>query len=144
MKLKIDFNLLLGADIPGVPEPEIKPEFAASPGAEHAAPPAGAPKEVMKIPQSIEITDEGGKLTGWYTHPIWGRTEARDVCLSPAGNCLSFAGRSGNDDKGGADSYFDIVISMSPATDCVVGFSAGQPPFFRSFLPIEGRITEKE
>ena len=124
--MKIGFNLVLGAEIPGFP----KNDFEAPDGA------AG----IIKIPMSIHIFEENGTLRGRFTHPHWGESEAVDIIKTDS--LLAFAAESGNDDKGGKPVYFDYVFSLSTETKNVVGFSAGRAPYFRSFLPVEGVITE--
>lgn len=124
--MRIDFNLILGADIPGFP----RSGFDTLEGA----------GELVKIHMFIRLFEDNGVLRGRFTHPHWGESEAIDIVKGDS--FLAFAAESGNDDKGGKPVYFDYVLSLSSETDRVVGFSAGRAPFFRSYLPVEGIITE--
>lgn len=136
MKLSIDFNLILTPKIPGVPEPILYEKMSAPP---HTAPPS-AGVEPEKIPQSVSIWEKNGTWSGVYTHPQWGENPVRDLFYN--GKSLSFTALSGKDDKGGEPVYFSFVIALNPATGSVLGCASGLPPFFRSFLLLEGKIAE--
>ena len=136
MKISIEFNLILGAKIDGIPEPIIKENIPAPP------PPAGErPAGIIKVPQKIEITQDSTGISGIYSHPVWGSVQATDVSWSP--NHIAFTAPSGNDDKNGKTAYFNFSFTLSDSTDCVVGFAGGMAPFFRSFLPLEGIIITR-
>lgn len=140
MKLRLDFNLILGEELASFPAPVLKDGVELPPPP--PAPPAGEPRPVMKIPQSIVLTEEDGLWSGTYAHPHWGEMPAIDVSVSS--NHISFSAPSGNDDKGGQPVYFNFAFARADSTDNVAGFSAGRAPFFRSFLPAEGTVTVLE
>ena len=137
MKLKLEFNLILGQDLESIPAPVIKP------GAELPPPPPGdRPRGILKIPQTILLTEENGVWSGLYQHPHWGELPATEV--SVAENHIAFTAPSGNDDKGGHPALFNFAFTRSDTTDSVVGFAGGREPFFRSYLPVEGIVTVQE
>lgn len=138
MKLRIDFHLILGEQIPSIPAPVMKAGVELPP-----PPPAAAgegPRPVVKIPQSVVLTEESGEWSGVYTHPHWGEVPATDISVSE--NHIAFSAPSGNDDKGGKPACFNFAFVRADSTDSVVGFTGGRAPFFRSYLPVEGVITE--
>lgn len=125
--MTIVFNLILGADIPGFPRSGFDTLESA--------------EELVKITMSIHLFEENGVLRGIFSHPHWGKSEAIDIVKGDS--FLAFAAEFGNDDKGGKPVYFDYVLCLSSETDRVAGFSAGRAPYFRSYLPIEGVISER-
>ena len=136
MKMTIEFNLVLGAELSWLPQPtyrEGNPAFQPD-GKEK-------PAEIVRIPQKIELSRDGDQVTGLYTHPHWGTVQASDVSWTE--NHVAFTAPSGKDDKGGETAYFNFSFVLSDASDSVAGFTGGTSPFFRSFLPLEGRITER-
>lgn len=138
MKLKIEFNLILGDELSSIPAPVIKEGVALPPPP--PPPPAGQKLQVMKVPQSAVLSNESGEWTGIYTHPHWGSAAAIDVSVSD--NHIAFSAPSGNDDKGGKPAYFNFAFTRADSTDSIVGFAGGRAPFFRSFLPVEGIVVE--
>lgn len=134
MDILLEFNLILGETIESIPAPVPKP------GVELPPPPPAAdgPREILRVPQSILLKKTADGWTGVYTHPRWGEQEATDVSVSE--NHIAFTASSGNDDKNGQTALFSFSFVRSDSTDSVVGFAGGQAPFFRSFLPAEGRI----
>lgn len=137
MKLSIVFNLILTPELPGVPAPVLK-EGVPMPPPHDGPPPEGGP---AKIPQAVTIWEEDGAWKGMYTHPQWGENPVRELLYD--GRCLSFTALSGKDDKGGEPVYFSFVLALNPATKSVLGCASGLPPFFRSYLLLEGEITEE-
>ena len=122
--------------LPSIPAPVMKEGVARPP-----PPPADAgERPVLKIPQSLVLSDETGGWKGVFTHPHWGEAPAIDISVSE--NHIAFSAPSGADDKGGKPAYFNFAFVRVDSTDHVVGFAGGRAPFFRSYLPAEGVLTE--
>ena len=141
--MTIEFNLVLGAELSWLPQPEYKDGNPGFHPDGRGKPAAGERKsaENVRIPQKIELIRDGDQVTGLYTHPHWGTVQASDVSWTE--NHVAFTAPSGKDDKGGETAYFNFSFVLSDASDSVAGFTGGTSPFFRSFLPLEGRITKR-
>jgi hypothetical protein len=136
--IHLDFSLILGQPLESIPEPELLPGVELPPPP--PAPPAGESHPIQKIAQQIDlIQNDNGGWSGIYTHPIWGSVPAQEVSVSD--NHIAFSAPSGNNDKGGRPALFHFAFVRVDSTNHVVGFSGGQAPYFRSFLPVEGTFT---
>lgn len=87
-------------------------------------------------PQKFELTllEEPGKGILRSEH---GLQKLDDVVESEFS--ISFTAYAGS----GGDELFRYVLMLSDSTDQIVGFNCGIKPFFRSFMPLRGRILEK-
>lgn len=98
----------------------------------------GEPVTDVPPPQKYEltVTEQNGVLKG-ILRSEHGLQKIDDIVESDFS--LSFTAFAGS----GGDEVFRYVLLFSDSTDQFVGFNCGIKPFFRSFMPLRGRIIEK-
>lgn len=98
----------------------------------------GGPVTDVPPPRTFELTlsEDGGILKG-ILRSEHGLQKIDDIVESDFS--LSFTAFSGS----GGDEVFRFVLMLSDSTDQIVGFNCGVKPFFRSFMPLRGKIIEK-
>ncbi len=143
---KIQFTMVFGQSLegfamtPGSIEyyPGCKPEEPSGPPAGAGGPPAGGEAPGASMPQQefeLTISEVDGVLKG-ILKSEHGCQKIDDIVESPFS--LSFTAFSGSE---GVE-VFRYVLLFSDSTAQLVGFTCGVKPFFRSFMPLKGKILE--
>lgn len=98
----------------------------------------GEPVTEVPPPQKYELTmsEQDGVVKG-ILRSEHGLQKIDDIVESDFS--LSFTAFAGS----GGDEVFRYVLLLSDSTDQIVGFNCGIKPFFRSFMPLRGKIIEK-
>lgn len=148
---KIEFSMVFGQSLPGFAMtpasieyyPGCKPEGPSGPPAEgvggppqeHPAVPTGG---AVKMPtQDFELTiSEGPNGLKGILKSEHGLQKIDDIVESEFS--ISFTAFSGSE---GVE-VFRYVLIFSDSTAQIVGFTCGIKPFFRSFMPLRGKILE--
>lgn len=87
--------------------------------------------------QQFELTlSESAGVVKGILRSEHGLQKIDDIVESPFS--LSFTAFAGS----GGDEIFRYVLMFSDSTAQIVGFCCGIRPFFRSFMPLRGEITE--
>lgn len=149
---KIHFTMVFGQSMegfamtPGSIEyyPGCKPTEPSGPPSDAAGPAGGPPKDGSPAPgasmpmQEFELTmtEQDGVLKG-ILKSEHGCQKIDDIVESPFS--LSFTAFSGSE---GVE-VFRYVLLFSDSTAQIIGFTCGVKPFFRSYMPLTGKILEQ-
>lgn len=152
---KIEFSMVFGQSLPGFAMtpgsieyyPGCKPEGPSGPpqdgppaGGPQDGPPTGGPGGVPggDMPtQDFELTiSEGPNGLKGILKSEHGCQKIDDIVESEF--ALSFTAFSGSE---GVE-VFRYALLFSDSTDQIIGFTCGIKPFFRSFMPLRGKILE--
>lgn len=151
---KIEFQMKFGLSLPGfamTPDsieyyPGCKPEGPSGPPQDApSGPPAGGPPaggapggQIGGEPTQdylLTIEEKDGLLKG-VLKSEHGCQKIDDIVESDFS--LSFTAYAGSE---GVE-IFRFVLMLSDSTAQIVGYAAGTKPFFRSFMPLCGRVLE--
>ena len=148
---KLEFQMRFGLSLPGFAMtptsieyyPGCKPEGPSGPPQDApAGPPAGGPEQGAGPPEAmpaqdylLTIEDVDGVLKG-VLKSEHGCQKIDDIVESDFS--ISFTAYAGSE---GVE-IFRFVLMLSDSTAQIVGYAAGVKPFFRSFMPLCGRVLE--
>ena len=148
---KIEFQMKFGLSLPGFAMtpgsieyyPGCKPEGPSGPPQDATAgPPAGAPErgdgpapEMPSQDYLLTIEEKDGVLKG-VLKSEHGCQKIDDIVESEFS--ISFTAYAGSE---GVE-IFRFVLMLSDSTAQIVGYAAGVKPFFRSFMPLCGKVLE--
>ena len=116
---------------PSGPPPEMDGPGPGGPGPEGPAPGASMPMQEFEL----TMTEQNGVIKG-ILKTEHGCQKIDDIVESPFS--LSFTAFSGSE---GVE-VFRYVLLFSDSTPQLVGFTCGIKPFFRSYMPLRGRVLE--
>lgn len=153
---KLEFQMKFGLSLPGFAMtpasieyyPGCKPEGPSGPpqdapeGPPAGGPPQGGPEhgdgpapEMPAQDYLLTIEEKDGVLKG-VLKSEHGCQKIDDIVESEFS--ISFTAYAGSE---GVE-IFRFVLMLSDSTAQIVGYAAGVKPFFRSFMPLSGRIIE--
>ena len=148
---KLEFQMKFGLSLPGFAMtpgsieyyPGCKPEGPSGPPQDApAGPPAGGPEpgggpapEMPSQEYLLTIEEKDGVLKG-VLKSEHGCQKIDDIVESEFS--ISFTAYAGSE---GVE-IFRFVLMLSDSTAQIVGYAAGVRPFFRSFMPLCGKVLE--
>lgn len=137
----VSFSMIFGQSLPGfamTPDsiayyPDCRPESSSAPSE------ISDGSDAPALPtQDFELTvSEGPYGLRGILRSEHGCQKIDDIVESPFS--LSFTAFSGSE---GVE-VFRYTLMFSDSTDQLVGFACGVKPFFRSFMPLRGKILER-
>ena len=148
---KLEFQMKFGLSLPGFAMtpasieyyPGCKPEGPSGPPQDTPdGPPAGGPErgdgpapEMPAQDYLLTIEEKDGVLKG-VLKSEHGCQKIDDIVESEFS--ISFTAYAGSE---GVE-IFRFVLMLSDSTAQIVGYAAGVKPFFRSFMPLSGKVLE--
>ena len=148
---KLEFQMRFGLSLPGFAMtpgsieyyPGCKPEGPSGPPQDAPdGPPAGGPErgdghapEMPAQEYLLTMEEKDGVIKG-VLKSEHGCQKIDDIVESEFS--ISFTAYAGSE---GVE-IFRFVLMLSDSTAQIVGYAAGVKPFFRSFMPLSGRVAE--
>ena len=149
---KLEFQMKFGLSLPGFAMtpgsieyyPGCKPEGPSGPPQDAPdGPPAGGPErgdgpapEMPAQEYLLTMEEKGGVIKG-VLKSEHGCQKIDDIVESEFS--ISFTAYAGSE---GVE-IFRFVLMLSDSTAQIVGYAAGVKPFFRSFMPLCGKVLEE-